>query len=160
MTQPLSVAIGLIGRPRFHRDPLFWLAVGAGGLVALGLRAWAPLEGGVPDSAVLLWTALWTVFLYPVAEELAFRGALQGWLLRLRWGRRSRAGVTLANLATSAVFTGLHFVYHPALWAASVGAPSLVFGFFRDRAGSVYPSIALHVTYNLFYLMAAASASA
>ena len=62
-------------------------------------------------------------------------------------------GFTLANLATSVLFTALHFVSHPPLWAAGVLLPSLLYGYFRDRHDSVYPAIALHVFYNAGYFL-------
>jgi membrane protease YdiL (CAAX protease family) len=141
------------GRPQFHRDPLFWLAVAAGGGVAAAIGLWIPLAGPQADSAVA-WLVISTIVIYPVLEELAFRGVLQGWLLSYDWGRSARLGITAANLITTGVFVVLHFLHHSPAWAASVMVPSLVFGFFRDRHRSVYPAIALHVLYNLFYLLA------
>lgn len=145
--------IGLVGRPRFPNDPLFWIAIGGGAVVALGIRLWIPVEGLKVDPSIG-WIILSTVIVYPVLEELAFRGALQGWLLSRPWGGRSYAGLTLANVMTTAAFSALHFLYHPPLLSASVAIPSLVFGFFRERDGTVYPSIILHALFNLFYLMA------
>ena len=55
--------------------------------------------------------------------------------------------VTLISL----VFTGLHFIYHPPLWAASVLLPSLVFGYFKDRYRTLTTPIILHVFYNAGY---------
>ena len=123
--------------------PLFWIA-----LLATGNRSsdWSwPLRS--PVQFLMLAAA------YPVLEELAFRGLLQGLLLSPAWGRRSLAGITGANLATSAVFALCHFWRHPPLWAALTFFPSLVFGFFRDRHGSVMPPIVLHVVYNAGYFL-------
>lgn len=153
MSQSFSSELGIVGRPRFHRDPLFWVAAAGGMLVALGIWLWIPTQAP-PAGSPITWLVLSTVIVYPLVEELLFRGALQGWLLSLSWGAYGRAGITLANLVTTAAFTAVHFLHHPPLWASSVAVPSLVFGFFRDRAGSVYPSIALHMLYNLFYLLA------
>jgi membrane protease YdiL (CAAX protease family) len=147
--------LGLTGRPRFHRDPLFWLAIAGGAIIALGIWLWVPLEEP-PAGSSIPWVVLATVIVYPLLEELVFRGAVQGWLLDRRWGGHSRLGITVANLMTTAAFTALHFLHHPPLWALSVAVPSLVFGLFRDRHGHVYPSIALHGLYNLFYLLAVA----
>ena len=93
------------------------------------------------------------VLLQPVLEELLFRGLIQGKLLTWNWGKRQFAGFTLANLATSLLFTALHFASHPPLWAAGVLLPSMLFGYFRDRHDSVYPAIALHVFYNAGYFL-------
>ncbi len=88
---------------------------------------------------------------YPILEEWIFRGNLQPWLaLRLP----PRQGLlSWPNLATSAVFTALHFAFHPPLWAAAVFLPSLVFGFFRERHNRLDTPIALHAAYNASYLL-------
>ncbi|ODV11209.1 MAG: hypothetical protein ABT20_06305 [Rubrivivax sp. SCN 70-15] len=113
------------------------------------------------------------VLVQPVAEELVFRGVLQGQLLRLsapRAGLRParpprgaskvaeshllesaarRVGpVTLANLGTTVGFVALHFLAQPPLWALSVALPSLVFGHLRERFGSVLPAVVVHAIYN------------
>ena len=129
-------------------DPQFRVALGAA--VPLWV-AWLALTGHPPDWDWPLreparFAAL--VFLYPVAEEMVFRGALQGWLLGRPVGQRRLAGITGANWLTSLVFTGLHFFEHPPLAAASVMVPSLVFGHFRDRHASLASPIMLHVFYN------------
>ncbi|HWS03871.1 MAG TPA: JDVT-CTERM system glutamic-type intramembrane protease [Gammaproteobacteria bacterium] len=97
------------------------------------------------------------VILYPSVEELLFRGLLQGWLLERANFQRHWQGLTLANLATSVIFTVLHFLMHPPLAAASVLLPSLVFGYFRDRYGRLHAPILLHVYYNLGYFWLFAS---
>ncbi|MGD8310912.1 MAG: JDVT-CTERM system glutamic-type intramembrane protease [Chromatiales bacterium] len=149
--------LGLIGRPRFHRDPMFWLAAAGGAVVAFGLRLWAPLDHSLPNIQ-LPWIVVSAVLVYPVIEELIFRGFLQGHILRFSYGSRSLSGITLANLLSTGAFTLIHFVHNPPVWAASTAAPSLVFGFFRDRHGTVYPCVALHSAYNFFYLLAAVDA--
>jgi len=153
LTRPWLETTGLARCPPFHRDGRFLLALLAGGVVALGLHwLFAPDTRPWPEARV--W--LMVVLVWPVAEELVFRGLLQGELRRLPWGARALAGVTAANLATSLVFAALHFMSHPPLWAALVLVPSLVFGYFRDRHASLYPAIALHMVYNLLYLLATA----
>lgn len=88
---------------------------------------------------------------YPIVEELLFRGLLQGWLREWSSLRRNWLGLSGANLLTSAVFTGLHFIAHPPLAAAAVIAPSLIFGHFRDRHGNLRAPIVLHMYYNIGY---------
>ena len=56
-----------------------------------------------------------------------------------------------ANILTSVLFTALHFINHPPLWAAAVLFPSLVFGLFKDRSGGLAAPIILHVFYNSGY---------
>ena len=90
------------------------------------------------------------VLVYPVLEELVFRGLVQG-ELRRRLPSSPATSVSLANLLTSILFVVTHLLYHPPLWAAAVFLPSLVFGYLRDRYGSLLPPILLHVFYNAGY---------
>lgn len=94
---------------------------------------------------------LMPALVYPVLEEIAFRGLLQE-LVRERVSSASIGPLSYANLFTSVVFTALHFIYHPPLWAALVLLPSLVFGFFKDRTGALVAPIILHVFYNAGFL--------
>jgi membrane protease YdiL (CAAX protease family) len=96
------------------------------------------------------WPFLSVVLLYPVVEEIAFRGLVQE-LLRDYVSRQSLGPLTIANLLTSVLFAGLHFIYHAPLWAALVFFPSLVFGFFKDRTRRLLAPIILHVFYNAGY---------
>lgn len=133
-----------------------WLKDMRFGLALLaGVAFWLALIGLGSTHAMPVWSALLSlVLMQPVIEELLFRGLLQGQLLQLAWGRWQWGGFTTANLAVSVVFVALHFMSHPPLWALGVIFPSLLFGYFRDRHHSVYPSIALHVFYNAgFFLL-------
>jgi hypothetical protein len=137
-------------RPGWHwlGDPHFALALGA------GIVFWLALAGqGMAGPRHDRTTLLVLVLLQPLLEELLFRGLIQGKLLARTWGKRQFAGFTLANLATSLLFTALHFASHPPLWAAGVLLPSMLFGYFRDRHDSLYPAIALHVFYNAGYFL-------
>jgi membrane protease YdiL (CAAX protease family) len=104
----------------------------------------AAVGGTAPDPRQLLLVGL----VYPVLEELVFRGALQGWLRKQEWGTRQQSGMTLANLVTSAVFAAAHVLQRASIGAAAVFVPGLIFGYFRDRYGNLYASIALHIFYN------------
>lgn len=131
------------------RDRFFWTCI------ASGIAFWALLA----SISTVQWNPAWPLdepfaylrlaVLLPVLEELIFRGALQPYLAR-HLGRLP-GPVSAANLATSAVFTALHFFYHPPLWAAAVMLPSLAFGHFRDRYGTLTLPVALHVFYNAGY---------
>lgn len=129
-------------------DPRFGLALLAGCAFWLAL-VWrgqpAPLLGLAALASLIL--------LQPVLEELLFRGLLQGRLRAWAWGRRQLGGFTLANMIVTLLFTALHFINHPPLWAASVLLPSLLYGYFRDRHDNVAPAIALHVFYNAGYFL-------
>ncbi len=135
--------LGLRADWRWLGDPHFRLALAA------GVAFWgALLLFGKTGQAFEPATLLSLILLRPVVEELLFRGLLQGWLRERPAWRQARWGVMRANLAVSVVFTALHFIGHPPLWAAGVLLPSLLFGYFRDRHDSVWPAIALHVFYN------------
>ena len=92
-------------------------------------------------------------FVYPILEEIVFRGLLQGTLLK--WGMRKRLwrGISQANGLTSIVFMLAHFIYHSWIWAVAVLVPSVIFGYFRDKYQSITPSIILHVFYNFVYFL-------
>jgi membrane protease YdiL (CAAX protease family) len=141
---------GLDRCPPFYRDRVFWLAAAAGPVFWITLAA----TTSVPS---LQWSRLWSLsFLavalwLPLVEELLFRGLIQGQLARFSWGLRATHGVTLANLATSMLFTSGHWFTHPPLWALSVLVPSLIFGLMRDRFQSTYPTVVLHALYNAGY---------
>ncbi|OED37717.1 hypothetical protein AB833_22510 [Chromatiales bacterium (ex Bugula neritina AB1)] len=137
---------------RWFTDIHFIIAIAIGPCVWLLLRGLLQNTGsGAIDLQVLLYACL----LYPVLEELAFRGFIQSVLLERQWAaRRVVAGVSTANLLTSIAFALAHLLNQPPLWALSVFFPSLVFGYFRDRTGSVLPSVVLHCWYNAgFYLL-------
>ena len=91
------------------------------------------------------------VLVYPVLEEIVFRGLIQE-LVHDYLSKAVLGPVSIANLLTSLLFTGMHFVYHPPLWAALVFFPSLVFGFFKDRTRGLTAPIILHVFYNAGFL--------
>jgi membrane protease YdiL (CAAX protease family) len=137
----------------FWRDPHFWLAVMAGPLSWLLL--YLLLRPATPQ-----WTwplaapadYLLPVLIYPVLEEIVFRGLLQE-LAQELISRRTFGPLSLANLLTSLVFTGFHFLNHAPLWAALVFFPSLVFGFFKDRYQTLTAPILLHGFYNAGFLL-------
>jgi hypothetical protein len=118
--------------------PLYWLAQFLLRPVALDLT-W-PLTRPL----VFLLPAL----VYPVLEELCFRGLMQGALRERTWGLRHWHGITLANLCTALAFAAAHGFTRGMFLAAAVFVPGLIFGFFRDRFNRLGPSIALHVLYN------------
>ena len=86
--------------------------------------------------------------IYPVLEEIGFRGALQGWLRKRDWTLYDWRGVTLANLITSVAFSIFHLFRNSVGISIAVFAPSVIFGFFRDRYDHLHTPIALHIFYN------------
>lgn len=111
------------------------------------LYLWLDMTPGRGDTD---WNRILLVgLIYPMLEEIVFRGAIQGWMRKRRWGSQGIRGVTVANVATSAIFALSHIARRPDWWSAGVFVPGLIFGYFRDRYGNVHASIALHVFYNL-----------
>jgi membrane protease YdiL (CAAX protease family) len=135
------------------RDGFFWLAVMAGPfcwlVLFLLLRPASP-QWTWPLAAPADY--LLPVLFYPVLEEIVFRGLLQE-LAQEYISRQTLGPISLANLLTSLVFTGFHFLNHAPLWAALVFFPSLVFGFFKDRYGTLTSPILLHGFYNAGFLL-------
>lgn len=129
-----------------EQGSLDWLFILA--LVGGATLAW--IVGGITQARdAVSWLTLASLVVWqPVVEELLFRGVLQGMLRRTGLGLRSCRGLSTANLITSLAFVLVHFVNQPMAWALAVFAPSLVFGYFRDRSGSVLPPLVLHIVYN------------
>lgn len=136
------------------RDPRFALAAAAGPVawlafaVALGVRpdpAWTFFS----DPAGFLGLAV----AWPLVEEVVFRGVIQPALARRPGGAREAWGVTTANAATSVLSAVAHLLTYAPTWAAAVVAPSLVFGYFRDRYDSIAPGAALHVFYSCGWVL-------
>ncbi len=133
------------------RDPWWWTVCGLGVGAVLGARMLLGPGLGpglapwfMPGLPALLMFAL----VYPVLEELVFRGMLQPWLLRRTAARAIIGPLTLANLLTSVLFSLAHVPLRGAVHATLVFTPSLAFGLFRDRHDSVLPPIVLHVVWN------------
>ena len=101
---------------------------------------------------------LTSVILYPIIEEFAFRGFVQSWLLEKKFLKASFFKVGFlkalsgANVITSMLFAAMHLFNQPPVWAALVFAPSLVFGYLRERYNAVIPSVVIHSWYNLGFL--------
>jgi uncharacterized protein len=146
----IAHAIGLAPAGPFLRERCFLLALLAGVVFWCGLAWCVPLQP-ISLPQLLSWPFWALVVWHPFAEELSFRGFLQGQLLDHTWGRRTVAGLSCANGLTTTLFVLGHFWQHPPLWALAVAAPSLVFGYVRDRYSSVYPAIMLHMIYNAGY---------
>ena len=91
------------------------------------------------------------IFLYPVIEELTFRGVIQEYINQKTKQWKLFLGISIANLLTSILFVLMHFVHHDPIWAILTFFPSLVFGYFKERYDHIAPSILLHMFYNLCY---------
>ena len=136
---------------RVVTDLHFWVAVILGPVVWIVL--WWLTGKPVPDG-IALTVLLTSVILYPIIEELAFRGFIQTWLLEKSIFRnKPLLHISYANLVTSFLFASFHLFNQPPIWAALIFAPSLVFGYLRERYDAVTPSIIVHVWYNLGFLL-------
>jgi membrane protease YdiL (CAAX protease family) len=124
------------------------------GTLAIGAAIGAVIGLQTPDPVATGWVVLASLLLWqPFVEELLFRGLIQGYLARTESGARTKAGISLANIATSCVFALVHLVHQPPAWALAVFFPSLLFGYFRDRTGSIWPSLLLHVIFNAAFFL-------
>ena len=96
---------------------------------------------------------LLSVVLYPILEEIVFRGVVQDFLSRKSALTQNFIGLSLANAATSILFALSHLLNQEPLWALLTFFPSLVFGYFKDRHQSLFPCILLHIFYNLGFFV-------
>ncbi|MCU7844784.1 MAG: JDVT-CTERM system CAAX-type protease [Candidatus Thiodiazotropha sp. (ex Monitilora ramsayi)] len=141
-------------RPRIQvlsKDRFFLAAVAAGPIIWFLVYATSllPITGRDFSASQLLLLVL----IYPVLEELAFRGLIQGYLSGVKGMSIRRVKLTGANWVTSLLFTAAHIIYTPILLASLVFVPSLIFGELRDRYHSTIPSMILHCYYNLGFFM-------
>ena len=136
------------------RDKKFWAAITTALLFWVILFWIAP-----PRSLFLSWPLyapgkfLMLALVYPVLEELVFRGLVQGTIYNTQVGKKQFAKLSIANISASLFFVLVHFINHPPLWALSVFVPSLIFGYFRDKYLSVVPAVVLHIFYNGGYFL-------
>ncbi|WP_416838995.1 CPBP family intramembrane glutamic endopeptidase [Haloferax sp. DFSO52] len=159
----ILVAIALLGGVSVSiptRGDLRWVALGlVGSFAAVGLLVAAstvvdlsPVESVVGDAAVvdptiLVALALLSIFVIAPAEELLFRGAVQGRL-------RKTFGPLGAIVLASAIFASLHVfnfvgggivILVPVTALFLVGA---VFGYIYERTENLAVPIAVHGLYN------------
>jgi membrane protease YdiL (CAAX protease family) len=126
--------MSLLSLPQLLRDRFFVTAL------LLALPVWwliyftqlLPFSGRSFTLAQLLVLGL----VFPVFEELAFRGLIQKYLLRYSQLASRRVVVTGANGVTSLLFAAVHLFHQPLLVAALILIPSLIFGEMRDRYAS------------------------
>lgn len=84
----------------------------------------------------------------PIAEEIAFRGLLFGWL-------RGRVGVTAGVVISALVFASIHAI--PPLIPA-LAAQGVVLALVYQKSGSLWPPIVLHATFNTIMMIGLFSA--
>lgn len=158
-----SVLAATVGPGRFWRRPqpgsldrrawalvVGYLAVAAA--VYVGTDVWAPAIAGWRGVVAFHATGL-------VAEELLFRGALYG-LVRRVVPRRALGPLSVPVVATAVLFAVAHLQYHgfrltgPALSQVAYTLPmGLLFGWLRERTGSLWPPVGLHAATNVLRLL-------
>ena len=142
----LASTTGFTRTRQCYRNYRFILAILAGIPVVWVMHTWLqPYPAGVNYS----WMQLFSLILWqPFIEEVLFRGIIQGQIRKKDWGKNAWFGISGANAITSILFVAVHMINSSPLFALTVLAPSLVFGYFRDYCNSVYPAIIIHCTYN------------
>jgi len=131
-------------------DPLFLAALTAGPVAwsVLYLILQPDFDWKWPFNALLFF--ILPVFVYPIIEEIIFRGYLQSFLATRFTSRYGP--LTQANVLTSLLFAGMHLLGQPPVWALLVFFPSLVFGYFKDRHNNLLAPILLHGFYNAGFI--------
>ena len=137
---------GLLTCPPFYRDAQFYAAVIAGIITLWLVYDFVPV---FTTGLAIQWPLLISILLWqPFVEELLFRGIIQGQLYKQEWAQQAILKLTVANIVVSVLFVVMHLIGNPAIWSLAIFMPSLLFGYFRDRYNSVYPSMILHSAYN------------
>ncbi len=90
-----------------------------------------------------------TVILAPIVEEIIFRG------VTMRLAQKAGAGFLAANLIQAVAFGIYHFNLVQGIYATVIG---LALGYVAYKYRSIYPSILLHLAYNLAATLLGASA--
>lgn len=135
-----------------HRSGRASFTIGGAGTVTEG-------TGGEHELPYTASKGLWWIFMFlwvqlllvALPEELFYRGYLQTRLQQLIGRRLVIFGgdVGPAIIVTSAVFALGHLIAIPAATRLAVFFPSLLFGWLRDRTGSIIPGIVVHALSNL-----------
>lgn len=97
---------------------------------------------GVSDTIVL-------IALTALAEEIVFRGFVQGGLLRMARFRPHILQISIANWTTSIAFAVAHAWLHSLILLPGYLLVSLVLGYFRERCNGIRVPVLLHAYYNL-----------
>jgi len=103
-------------------------------------------------------TWLYWILVFPVLEELVFRGwiqtSIEQWYTKKKYsGWFERLRLSPANIITSMLFASLHFALVPVWTLLLVFIPSLWFGWLKDRYQSLLPSMVFHSYFNALFLL-------
>jgi membrane protease YdiL (CAAX protease family) len=146
-----GAAVGAFSTFLFH-----FLGVGLGDTMSLSPQISAQLQRF--SLAVRLLISVLFMANAAVLEEVMFRGAIQGFLLRVTRGTRS--GIVLSNLLATVIWTMLHLLNTnaPAVKFSQIAFLGLVFGELARRWG-LNSAIAAHLGLNLASILAALAVS-
>ena len=97
-------------------------------------------------------TLIFAALIYPILEELVFRGCIQSYMLSFT-SEKVFMELSLANFFTSLLFSAVHFMYIGWETAIMVFLPSLIFGYFRESKNNLKVPIGLHCFYNLNFII-------
>ncbi len=148
MFKDFLVFTGLIRLNGWVKDKYFYLALSLGPLFYLCLFLFIPPHLKIEPTASFFATQF---FLVAFPEELFFRGVLLP-IFKTHLPH-SWKGWSLANVFTAFIFACLHLFTHPLFWALGTFFPALIFGYFREKHQSLWPSIVLHFFYNISYFI-------
>jgi membrane protease YdiL (CAAX protease family) len=121
-----------------------------------------PLRPGLPHGTALAGWLLYQFMYVAVAEELFFRGYIQGnilrsakTLMRKQWGLQSATGRRISIVASAAIFAAAHVFVHCQAAYILTFLPGLVLGWLFVRTKSLLAPILFHGLANIFYGAAA-----
>lgn len=112
---------------------------------------WTKPQAGTFDAG--LTTLITFVIVFPLLEEIVFRGMLQGALHKTAVGRRHCGPVSVANLLTTSLFAIAHLPRGGLLLATGVIVPSICLGYFFERHQRLVSPIVMHMAFNLIVVM-------
>lgn len=94
---------------------------------------------------------LFQVFYIALPEEIFFRGYLQTRLNQVLGRPYAVLGARIGGglLGAAAVFMLLHLVYAVNLWTLGILVPALIFGWLREKTGSITASTVFHALSNI-----------
>lgn len=93
------------------------------------------------------------IIIYPVLEEIIFRGFLLEELLLITTLKKKYLSVSFANIVCSLLFAASHAIFFMDWSALLVILPSLLIGYFYEEGRSLLSAIALHSWYNFIALL-------
>jgi len=96
-----------------------------------------------------------SLLLYPIFEEIIFRGLILEELLRFKALTKKKYLISFANVLTSILFALLHFIILGGILSLLVFFPSLIIGMYYEKNKHLILAIILHSWFNfiaLFYV--------